>query len=109
MQHGSADLRKSLPEAQVMIVKHVAGPVKTATMLPVLLYHHALALGPAFPKSEVMIKIMIRSAKLWYDMSQDRAMCIADQLMTCLTFTPGQCALMMHKLCSPDQTIYHNS
>ncbi len=48
MQHGSADLWKPLPEAQVMTAEHVAGPGRTATMSPVLLYHHALALGPTF-------------------------------------------------------------
>ncbi len=113
MQHGSADLQKLLPEARVMTEKHAAGRVKTATMLPALLYHHALALGPACPQPEIMItarkekkrkdyafrrqfdekpniipgcpgmvKVMIRSPKLRYDMSEDRAMDIPDQLMT---------------------------
>ncbi len=57
MQHGSADLQDSLPEARVMTEKHAAGRVKTATMLPALLYHHALALGPAFPQPEIKIKV----------------------------------------------------
>ena len=138
MQHGSADLQDSLPEARVMTEKHAAGPVKTTTMLPALLYHHALALGPAFPQPEIkikvrkkrtdyafwrqfdekpsiipgcpgMIKVMIRSPKLRYDMSQDRARYIPDQLMTSLTFACGQCALMMHKLYSPDETTHHST
>ena len=122
LQHGGADLWKPLPEAQVLTVKHVAGPVKTATMLPVLLYHHALALGPALPQPEIMIKVMIRSPKLWYDLSQDRAMYIPAQHMTCLTFCmwsmciddaqamwPGPNHIAQHIMCPIGRGTHHGS